>query len=105
MKLTKEQKDTLFAMKATWAKEVDAKTITVPDVVTIAWARPFPNAKMITVATSYYDQTETDRFRRKTGEFYALVRLTAQYPQYMQLPLGEQSDEMIEAILVDMFVV
>ncbi len=105
MKLTKEQKDMLKGMKAGWAKEFDAKVITVADVVTIAWARPFPNARMITVATSYYDQTESDRFRKKTGEFHALLRLTAQYPEFTQLPLGELPDETIEAVLMEMFVI
>lgn len=104
MKLTKEQKDNLKAMKA-GAKEVGVKLITVPEVVTIAWVRAFPGAKMIAVSTSYYDQEESDKFRRKTGEYYALLRQTDHLHEFIQLPLGDLPDDLIEEMLQDMFVI
>ncbi len=103
MKLTKIQKEQLKDIKKTWGKEYGVQTIVVPEVVVITWARKFKGSKMIVVATSYYDQGEDDRFRVKTGEYFALMRMSNSNPEAMQLPLGELNDGIIEHILLDMF--
>ncbi len=98
MKLNKENKSSLKQFK-NLNKQV--KFITVQGVVTIAWGRAWEGSKMIVVATSYFDQTEDDRFRRTTGEFYAAIRMAQQ--EYMKLPLGEYTDDEITDMLEDMF--
>lgn len=102
MKLTQDQKKSLKFEKVRTGK-AGVKLIHIRDVVTIAWVRMFPTSKMISVSTSYFDQTESDKFRKSTGTFYALLRLRGN--EFMQLPLGELDDSIIENVLVDMFVV
>lgn len=103
MKLTKEQKAELKAIKQGWAKDVGLNFITIDGVVTIGWARIFTGSKMVAVTTSYYDEDETDRFRRKTGEFFCAIRMSEGNEQMMQLPLGHMSDEDITLTLSAMF--
>lgn len=106
MKLTKDEKSTLKFLKVL-ARDYDVNVFQIDEVVTIAWARNFPTAKMITVSTSYFDfDNEEDRFRRTTGEYYALSRFfDMECREVMQIPLGEYDDTVIENILADMFVV
>lgn len=98
MKLTKQEKSDLKLFKN---QNPQVKFITVQGVVTIAWSRAWDGSKMILVATSYFDQTEDDRFRRTTGEYYAAIRLSN--GGFMQLPLGEYTDDEITDMLEDMF--
>jgi hypothetical protein len=104
MKLTKEQKFDLKEAKKSWVPAFGVNFVTCHGVVTIAWYRPFPGAKMIRVATSYYDQSEDDRFRTKTGEYYAGMRLTEANPQFVQLPLGDLPDHVVDDVLKGMFI-
>lgn len=103
MKLTKDQKGTLKFLKALAMQEhqEDVNVIHSADAVTIAWVRNFANSKMITVATSYFDTDEDDRFRKSTGAFFALSRLIM--GEATQLPLGEYEDDEIDEILSDLF--
>lgn len=104
MKLTKDQKSVLKYLKEL-AKDFKVEVIQIDEVVTIAWVRNFATAKMITVSTSYFDRDETDRFRKSTGEYFALSRMFVDMAETMQLPFGEYDNEQIQSILEDMFVI
>lgn len=101
MKLNKLQKLDLIWYKDQ-AKVNNAKVIHVPEVVTIVWQRAFKHSRMVLVATSYFDPTEQDRYRKSTGKFFALGRMFN--GQYAQVPIGELDDQTIENVLKDMFV-
>lgn len=103
MKLTKEQKAQLKNIKKTWGAQLGLKFIHNDNVVTICWTRVFKGSKMIAVSTSYYDEGETDRFRRKTGQYFSAMRMSFEYQQLMLLPLGHLDDRDIETTLYNMF--
>ena len=107
MKLTKDQKSEL---KVLLDMSQDAGIQFISDKhhgVTTGWYRNFPGSKMITVATSYFDSDESDKFRTKTGLYFVLQRLFNMEGegQFMQLPLGHLEDNLINWELAELFAI
>jgi hypothetical protein len=101
MKLTKDQKADLKVLLE-MSKSIGVTLVSDPSTgLTFGWYRNFPNSKMITVATSYFDIEEFDKFRTKTGVYFVLQRLfdVDGKGQTMQLPLGDFANASIDCIL------
>jgi len=98
MQLTKVQKTILKNLKK---QNPNIQTIVIEGSAVVAWNRVFPTSKMIDVSVSYFDRSEDDKFRKKTGEYFALDRLCS--GQAVQLPLGAETDEDIADVLLSMF--
>jgi hypothetical protein len=105
MKLTKDQKRELKTLRE-MASESGIKVIQIPIYgLTIGWYRPFPESKMVVVATSYLLETMATKFRTKTGQYFVLQRLfdLDGKGQTMQLPLGMFNDADVADILESVF--
>ncbi len=95
MKLTNKQKLELKALKQE-GDSIGVHILSLPlGDVTIAWYRNHWGSKMITVATSYYTH-ESDKFRAKTGAYFALKRMFGTDHEFLhsesiQLPFGNKS--------------
>ncbi len=99
MKLTKNQKEILKDWRAV-AGLGNVDVFHVEGLFTVAWQREFPKSKMVSVAVSYFDQSEKDKFRCKTGEYFALQRILTGIS--IKVPLGHMEDDEIVDTLARM---
>lgn len=100
MKLCKEHK--------TWAKLAYADAIEQDVVIhinyehrfVVAYQRAFKGSKMIAASVSHMDENEETKFRKWTGIYFALQRLSD--GEYVQLPVGKLWDDKLALVeLID----
>ena len=102
MKLTKGQKAELKVMKADVDLHMgDLNLAYLNGHSVIAFVRNFQTSKMVSVAVSYFDKTESDKYRKSTGTYFAVLRLLE--GELVQMPLGHLTNEAIACQLAESF--